>query len=285
MPQRLGKQAAAGDADAARDRAGVFAMTAPDDNDPFYSAKLRIARAQEHLETLETQISTFFAEKPYVHIVEPDPNGTHEIHKIRLTKPFPFLWRILATEIVEHLRASLDQVTWQTVLLATGNPNSSQAAFPFGKTAVDFENSIRRRSKDIPAQIQALIRTFEPYEAGKGQLLYMLNDMCNLSKHSLIALIGAATTQGKISGTGWIGPVEFYETAVWDRTKQEIPYARVQRGFLFQHEADFKLHVSIEYREIVTGEPATVVLDEMGREVAAVCTLIDRESRRIGLVK
>jgi hypothetical protein len=71
--------------------------------DPFYSARLRMERAREHLETLGSQISSFFSEKPYTHTVEADPNGTHEIHKIRVTKPFPFRWRILATEIIEHL--------------------------------------------------------------------------------------------------------------------------------------------------------------------------------------
>jgi hypothetical protein len=71
----------------------------------------------------------------------------------------------------------------------------------------------------------------------------------------------------------------------WDRAKREIPYARVQRGFHFQHEVDFKIYVSIEYREIISGEPATQVFDEMGKEVAAICGAIEAESRKIGLLK
>ena len=56
---------------------GLACMTEADDNDAFYSAKLRIRRAQEHFDDLKAQISSFFAEKPYTRIVEPDPNGTH----------------------------------------------------------------------------------------------------------------------------------------------------------------------------------------------------------------
>jgi hypothetical protein len=79
--------------------------------DAFYSAKLRLKRAHEHLVNLKAQIEGFFSEKPYARITEPDPNGTHEIYKIRLTKSFPTEWRILATEIIEHTRSSLDHAS------------------------------------------------------------------------------------------------------------------------------------------------------------------------------
>jgi hypothetical protein len=204
-------------------------MTEADDNDAFYSAKLRIRRAQEHFDDLKAQISSFFAEKPYTRIVEPDPNGTHEIHKIRLTKRFPLRWRILATEVIEHLRATLDHATWATAYLRTGNPNVEYGLFPFSNNATNFENRMRGLSKDCPPEIQALLRTFEPYKGG-NDLLYMLNDMCNLSKHALIAFIGAANTNVQITGKGWTGPLEVFETAVWDRAKHEIPYLRVQRS-------------------------------------------------------
>jgi hypothetical protein len=252
--------------------------------DPFYSARLRMERAREHLETLGSQISSFFSEKPYTHTVEADPNGTHEIHKIRVTKPFPFRWRILATEIIEHLRATLDHAVWATAYLSTGNPNVEFATFPFSNSPANFENRMRGLCKDVPSEIQALLRTFEPYKGG-NDLLYMLNDMCNLSKHALITFVGCATASGQIKGAGWVGPVEFYEAHSWDRAKREIPYARVQRGFHFQHEVDFRIYVSIEYREIITGEPATQVFDAIGSEVAAICGAIEAESRKIGLLK
>ncbi len=74
----------------------------------FYSAQMRIIRAEEHLKNLESQINDFFAKAPYAYVAEPDPDGVHEIHKLKFTERFPFKWRILATEIIEHARASLD---------------------------------------------------------------------------------------------------------------------------------------------------------------------------------
>jgi hypothetical protein len=108
--------------------------------DGFYSAKLRIVRAQEHLNDLKAQINRFFGEKPYSRIVEPDPNGTHKIYKIRLTKPFPFRWRILATEIIEHSRASLDHATWASAFLYN---------LVFSRSPI-MQSTLRTRLKDSP---------------------------------------------------------------------------------------------------------------------------------------
>jgi hypothetical protein len=190
------------------------------DYDPFYSARLRIARAQEHLQDLETQINSFFGEKPYTRVVEDDPDGIHEIHKIRLTRRFPFRWRILATEIVEHARSSLDHATWASAYLRTNNPNLEFGVFPFASDATKLANRIKGVSKDCPPEIQALLGRLQPYKGG-NDLLFALNDLCNLSKHALIMFIAGATAMGEIQGVGLTGPIQFYDPLVLDRAKNE----------------------------------------------------------------
>src|SRR5262249_37661060 len=49
--------------------------------DSFYSAKLRIERAAEHLNELKTETRKFFTENPYTRVAEPDPDGIHDIYK------------------------------------------------------------------------------------------------------------------------------------------------------------------------------------------------------------
>jgi hypothetical protein len=251
--------------------------------DPFYSAKVRIDRAKKHLNDLEAEIDQFFAKNPYTPIVEPDPDGVHQIHKLKFTQRFPFIWRILSTEIVEHLRSALDHATWATVYLKTGNPNLEQAAFPFAKTATDLDNSMRRRSKDVPTEIQALLRTFQPYEGG-NDILYFLNNLCNLSKHALITFMGVTALDGEIRGVGWSGPVQFYDPLVWDREKHEIKYARTEKGVNFQHQANLRVFIALHYKETKTPVSATAVLDAMLRETERIVLAIEAESRRIELI-
>lgn len=251
--------------------------------DSFYSAKLRIERAAEHVEKLKAEIDEFFAENPYTRVAEPDSDGVHDIYKLKVSKRFPLRWRVWATEIIEHLRASLDHATWAAAYLSTGIADIEQAAFPFAATAADLENSIRRRSKNVPAEILTVLRRFKPYEGG-NRTLFILNDLCNLSKHALVAFVAGATAYHEIGGLKVGEPFELYDP-VWDREKNEIKYARVKRGADFQHEFRVGVYIALQYREHTSTEPAIEALREMGSEVERIVEAIETESRKIGLLE
>jgi hypothetical protein len=252
--------------------------------DSFYSAKLRLTRADEHLTDLKARIVTFSDEKSYTQIAEPDPDGIHEIHKIRLTKTFPFRWRVLATEVIEHARASLDHATWATAYLHTRNPNLEFGVFPFASDETKIDNRIRGVSKDCPPEIQALLRTFKPYRGG-NDLLFVLNDMCNLSKHALVTFMAKAVAAGTIKGTSFRGPIQFLEPFLLDPVKNEIPYMKVLKGSDPQHDFEVTIYPLIDYREFTSEEPATFVLGAMIEEAARVVSEIEAETIKIGLVK
>jgi hypothetical protein len=251
--------------------------------DPFYSAKSRIKRADEQLDNLTAEIDRFFTENPGGYVSEPDPDGTHEIHKIKFTKRFPLIWRILATEIIEHLRASLDHATFASFFLSTGKLDSNFVAFPFGKTAPDLDNGIRGRSKDLRPEIQTLLRSFDTYKGG-NDVLCTLNDLCNDCKHGLIAFIVGATAGFEITGTAFTGPIEFADPLIWDADKNEIVYARVLKGSNFEHKGKLRVYVSIPDVEVMPGAPATAILDRMGSEVDRIVRAIEAECKRLGLL-
>jgi len=251
--------------------------------DAFYSAKLRIGRAQEHLADLEARFNSFFSEKPYTRITEPDPNGTHEIYKLRLTKQFPFRWRILATELIEHARASIDHATWASAYLHTRNPDLKFGVLAFVRKPEHFEARLKGASKDCPPEIQAFLSTLKPYQGG-NDLLWIMNDMCNLSKHALVTFLAGATVSGTIKGTGQWGPIQFIEPLLLDPVKNEIPYMRVLRGTNPQHEIDFAIFPTIQYREFTSEEPAIYVFGTMINESIRIVRDIESKCRRIGLI-
>jgi hypothetical protein len=256
------------------------------DFDQFYSARLRLARAKEHLQDLDSQIDRFFSEKPYTRIVEPDPDGIHKILKIRLTKRFPFRWRILATEIIEHARSSLDHATWAAAWLNTKNPNLEFGVFPFVKDGAKLAERINGASKDCPAEIRALLRTFKPYKDGDGnKLLYALSDMCNLSKHALVTFMPKAWATGKIRGYAFADGIQFYDEMILDPLKNEITYARVRLEANFDHEVDFTIHPMLDYREMTISEPAILILASMIGEAERIVSEIEAMCRQIGLIK
>jgi hypothetical protein len=253
-------------------------------DDRFYSARLRLARAGEHAFDLKTQIERFSSEKPYTRIKELEPDGKHEIHKIRLIKRFPFRWRVLATEVIEHARASLDHATWASAYLATKNPNLEFGTFPFAKSEEFIANRIKGLSKDCPPEIQTLLARLKPYKGG-NDLLYILNDMCNLSKHALVTFMTNASAGGEIRGLGLTGPLQFYDPLILDPMKNEIPYARVPITTHFDHDVDFAIYPSLDYRGDASAEPAILILQMMIKEADDAVTAIESECRRIGLIK
>lgn len=250
--------------------------------DAFYSAKLRLTRAQEHLDDLIAQIDRFFSEKPYTRITDPDGNGTHEIYKIRLTKPFPFRWRILATEIIEHARASIDHATWASAYLYKRDPNVEFTTFPFSDSVERLVNRIKGVSKDCPPAIQELIMEFKPYDGGNG-LLCILNDMCNLSKHALVTFIAGARVGGVVRMAS-PRAIDFFDPLILDPVKNEIPYARVRRGAHLEHEIEITPYPSLDYRGIMSEEPAIKVLNDMIQEAARIGLAIQAKCREIGLL-
>jgi hypothetical protein len=251
----------------------------------FYSAHLRIERAEEHLKDLETRIDKFFGKKPYATVTEPDPDGLHEIHKIKFTERFPFRWRILATEVVEHARASLDHATFASHLASGGHPDARNVAFPFGRTAADLDNSIKGRSKDLPTEIQARVRNFNAYESGNGPLYY-LNELCNISKHAMISFAAGAILDMEIEGPGLLtAQPQFIKEPRWDRAKNEIEYARTKRGVDFEHKGKVTLFVAIAHKEAVSPIPMVNVLDAMLAQARGVVTELEAECSRLGWIK
>jgi hypothetical protein len=252
--------------------------------DPFFSAKLRIARANEHIDTLDAEIAEFWAKKPYTHAAEDDVDGTHQTHKLCFTERFPSEWRILVTESVEHLRASLDHATWAVGFLCSGNVAIDKVAFPFGRTAADVDNSIKGRSKNLPTEIQAILRRLQPHEGGNDALC-VLNNLCNLSKHTLIAIVAAVAFDPQFVIFRQKSAFKFLLPLTWDSVKNEIPYARVPKPYDLEHQANFKAFIALEYRGDRSEDSAVSVLRTILKETERAVLEIENETRRIGLIK
>jgi hypothetical protein len=239
--------------------------------DPFFSAKLRLSRANEHLDQLESQIVKFFAENTGDRVSEPDVDGIHTVHKIRFGS-LPVEWSLLATEIIEHTRSSLDHAVYAT----RTQPVTELATFPFAKTAADLINRVKGLARDTPPEIQALLRRFNCYRGG-NDFMHALNDLCNASKHGLIVLVAGAILSGEISGSGesWAGGIQFFDPIIWDVSNNEIKYARTREANL-EHEVKLQIYIALKNIEGLSHEPATAVFAAMSSQCAEIIGAIER---------
>ena len=78
-------------------------------SDPFAGSKRRLAHAKTHIRDLDRTVKAFVNRKPYRLVIEPAPDGIHQIHKLKARrKTLPTSFVDLSTDAFENLRAALD---------------------------------------------------------------------------------------------------------------------------------------------------------------------------------
>jgi hypothetical protein len=271
-------------------------------SDPFYSAKGRIARAEAHISNLKGMVKPFLAEKPFGHVIESDTDGFLQFHKIKLTKPFPEGLANVAADAIENLRSALDNAGYAIALVAgiykiTGSTEPKSSYFPFADAPSELNNVIKGRCRDLPEDIVALMRSFQPYKGG-NDLLWSLNKLCVANKHRLLVPIGIllGPWRGPVTCVGAdrdehpvFGPEgpEWPSLILpprWDHEKHEGVFAIL--GPNARIEYDIHIGASVAFADIGTvgGKPAVAVLKQLLGEVAGVLNALETESRRLRLV-
>lgn len=249
-------------------------------SDPFNNSKRRIERAKTHIHDLDGKIRYFLDRKPCSHVVEPDADGVNQLHKIKFTAPIPDSFGEIAADILENLRAALDQAGY-AVAVAAGTIKPRYAYFPIVEYAADLDAAINGRCKNIPDDIIALFREFKPYKGG-NDLIWALNKTNNINKHML--LVPSCVSLGKMNlrmrGSG--------ESCIpvprWNREKNEIVFAITGPGAKFEYDVKGSFCISFDEIETIRGYPAATILREMASEVECLVSAIEAEARRIGLV-
>jgi hypothetical protein len=161
--------------------------------DPFETSRRKIARAKVHIADLERETRVFFDARPYTVVVELDPEEPkHQVHKLKFDRPLPDSFAALTADAIHNLRSALDNVGYG-LAVAAGRVNAKYTAFPFAGGVVEFDNSIKGRSKDIPEEIHAVFRAYKPYKGG-NDFLWALNEVQTNTSCSPSLLVPCSAT-------------------------------------------------------------------------------------------
>ena len=147
-------------------------------------------------------------------------------------------------------------------------------------SAIECENGIKGRCKDIPGKIHPLFRAYQPYRGG-NDFLWALNEVAITDKHKLLA-IAVGSMLGNMVAEG--GFVRMPVNQVWDSLKQEIELATWVAGSTVKYKAEFALFIAFDEIPVVGGEPVLRVLDYFANIVEDILLQIETEARRLGIV-
>jgi hypothetical protein len=248
----------------------------------FQGARLRIRWAKESLANFERSARLYYKRAPYGRVVEPDPDGIHERHKLKLYKPLPASLTKNTIRTVENLRSALDLMAVAIARLL--NVPLHNVAFPFSKTASDFKGRLNSCCKGFPKEITRLWHDYEPY-GRTDNILFAINEICNTSKHRIIVPVSskAGIRFPYIQTVGGARPLTIFE-GVWDSEENEITYAITECGLKWKHRVQIAMGV---FFGDVGGAAGYEVEPNLRKMIASVATIVDEteiECRKLGLL-
>src|SRR4051812_7680913 len=83
---------------------------------PLEGVRLKLVRADEHLETLDNQITSFLEREPYSVSYERKPDGSEHIYRAHVVEDPPLALGVLIGDCLQNMRSALDHLVWQLAL-------------------------------------------------------------------------------------------------------------------------------------------------------------------------
>lgn len=251
--------------------------------DIFMDPLRRVARAKKHITDLDAGIQDFLSQQPYSRVIETDPNTGYEIHKVKLTAPFPDALLDQAVEIAEGLRAALDKAGYASAV-TLGNTRLKGTYFPIADTDPQIDTDIigRGRCSDLHSDILSLFRSFNPHKAG-NPLIWALNQLANGSKHRILIPVGMSVGGGvmpSFSNPGR-GYIQMGFPPRWDTENDEMVLVTAEKTVQVQYQMSLEMFVEIRQMDGLGRGPAQAIFSAMAAEVERVVMATKAETARI----
>ena len=251
--------------------------------DYFASPKRKLARAKKHISDLKRERGRFIEVHSDSHVAEINPDTGLKEFKI-LFSDFDFgEFSDIASDAFQNLRNALDHVCAASAW-ASGKTSSRPCAyFPVGKTSNDVERAIKGKCKDLPPEIKALLRTFNPYATGnRHPFLWALADTANVDKHALVRPYIPSLWTVVVGGPEAIErSLKFISKPTWNATKNEIVYATTPADVTPQHSIHPKIDITLAEGHGIDGIPALLAFGLISNAVECVLVAIEAETRRL----
>jgi hypothetical protein len=145
---------------------------------PLDSAYFKLARAAEHLNEAESEISIFRDTDPQVAFPKYDFDAPEHTLRLRVIGQPPPRLGLLFADALQNIRSALDHLIYQLADLDTDHPRGDRTQYPIYDTPEGFDAQPARFLEGVPREYWTRIREAQPYEPRYRFLgpLRILND-------------------------------------------------------------------------------------------------------------
>jgi len=174
----------------------------------FASCWLKLGRAEEHADTIKSELLAWAHSKPYVIRRKASPDGSRHslvLDDIKSTVPLDH-WAVIFGDFVHNLRSALDHFIYGCAVYETSinpPPGDRQLQFPIYDTAASFA---KRRSciKPLSAGMRGAIEGVQPYNRRHPThppLLALIGEFDNADKHRLLNVVLSQQANAELNFT------------------------------------------------------------------------------------
>lgn len=166
-------------------------------NHPLDGARLKVIRAQEHLESLKAEVAMYLKDDPYVTISQNNSDVGDQSQTVWLEHPPPLRLSTIVGDCVTNARAVLDYIVWELVRKyfqpafdVTNYDDRRIVSFPISRDSTEGHRDRldRLTQRGIPTSAIDEIQRPQPY-ASRQDTLWWLHELVNTNKHRMPLLV------------------------------------------------------------------------------------------------
>jgi hypothetical protein len=149
------------------------------------SFRLKVARAEAHIEEVERAVADYFGSEPFEHYaVELSGKRSRYEHRLRILRQPPASIALITGDAIHNLRAALDHLAWELVK-ASGRHPSRQTEFPIGRDERRYRQAREQKTSGMRPEMLDILDRLQPY-AGGNDALYDVHNLDIIDKHRLV---------------------------------------------------------------------------------------------------
>jgi hypothetical protein len=153
----------------------------------FRGARLKIGRANQHINDLYLQSREFAKTGPYSVFVEADPETGDSVLRISMDQPAPEGVLLIVGDALHNLRSALD-FAMSDIEFETTGIRDPHTTFPMRNTRNELVTAVNGglKKKAPKAVIDHIVKVVQPYKGGNADPLWSLHALDIEDKHRLL---------------------------------------------------------------------------------------------------
>jgi hypothetical protein len=153
----------------------------------FKEARLKVERANKHINDLYLESRTFHRSGIHNITVENNAKGSDSVLHVSVTQDISEMVLLMVGDAIHNLRSALDFVM-SDIEFDTTKARDPHTVFPVRPTRKNLEDALGGgiKKKSPEAVLDFILNSVQPYEAGYGSALWGLNALDIEDKHRLL---------------------------------------------------------------------------------------------------